>query len=129
MVQGLKLLGCAAMAYCAPFVLWMLWAAVVKAPLAFGLLFAFLIIGSVANALLMQRAANRRMAALRARRAAAPAEPFPPGAFRALRPIPVTHWHTAVGPYVRRPVWASLQGAAALRARTVTPGSRTDPGA
>jgi membrane protein implicated in regulation of membrane protease activity len=103
-----RILVTAAMAYCAPFALVMIYAAIIRGPVAFGLLalaFVLYIIVSVVRSNRITDAAIRRYqergpgnpAAQTARAAIGDHEPF--------RPVRMRHWHEAVGPHVRRPVW------------------------
>jgi hypothetical protein len=117
MLQGLRIIAIGLLCYAAPFLLWGLLAAVMESPRAFGLLLVFIVIGSIANAFDMQRRADQRTATLRARRAPGSSRPLPPVTWGPLRPVAVTHWHEAVGPHIRRPLWVPGQSAAPQQAR------------
>jgi hypothetical protein len=100
-------LAVAALSYCAPFLLLMLWAAVLKAPLAFALLGVFGVFAVCMSIRDASRAAAKPIERPRENRfpmedTRPPAEWPQPQVFR---PVRMRHWHEAVGPHLRRPVW------------------------
>jgi hypothetical protein len=104
---GLSILVVAALSYCAPFLLLMLWAAILKAPLAFALLGIFGVFAVIMSVRDARRAAAKPIERPRQHRVPMddtrpPAEGWQPQTFR---PVRMRHWHEAVGPQVRRPVW------------------------
>jgi hypothetical protein len=104
---GLSVLAVAALSYCAPFLLLMLWAAILKAPLAFALLGVFGVFAVIISARDANRSAAKPIERPRENRfpmedTRPPAEGARPQPFR---PVRMRHWHEAVGPQVRRPLW------------------------